>query len=241
MANRELDPFTRRKLLTGAAALGASTTLTSSLKALSPSPAPAASPLLPQPQPPAFLAGLGGCPLTPSDVEGPFYLDLDLLRTDITEGKPGFPVTLIYQVRDAATCQPIQGAVVDVWQNDAGGVYSGFAVKGTPGETYLRGYQVTDAGGLVVFQTIFPGWYQGRTHHVHLKVILNDQTVLTTQTYFPQALNNFIGANLSPYDQKGVSPVTNGTDGFYSPAKQKAWIVDPTGAPAIWAGNILVV
>lgn len=239
MSRSEIDPPSRRQILTGLAALGAGAMTGRPGRALA---APtAASPIPAAPQPPAFMAGLGGCSLTPSDVEGPFYLDLNLLRSDITEGKPGFPVNLIYQVRRESDCQPVQGAVVDVWQNDAGGSYSGFSVKGTLGETYLRGYQVTDAGGLVVFRTIYPGWYAGRTHHIHLKVILSDQTVLTTQTYFPQVLNNFVGANIAPYDQKGVSPTTNQSDGFYSPAKQKAWLIDPSGAPAIFAGNILVV
>ena len=72
-------------------------------------------------------------------------------------------------------------------------------------------------------------------------MILDNETVLTTQTYFPQGLNNFIAQNVAPYDQKGLSPTTNATDGFYAPAKQNAWILDPTGAPAIWVGNLLVV
>ena len=57
---------------------------------------------------------------------------------------------------------------MDIWHADAAGVYSDESVEGTEGLTYLRGYQVTDANGLVIFKTMFPGWYSGRTVHIHV-------------------------------------------------------------------------
>lgn len=36
--------------------------------------------------------------------------------------------------------------------------------------TWLRGVQQTDEDGMVEFDTIVPGWYSGRTAHIHVKV-----------------------------------------------------------------------
>lgn len=134
------------------------------------------------------------CLLQPELTEGPFYLDPDLLRADIAEGKPGLPMQLRLQVV-GADCAPIVGARVDVWHCDAGGAYSGVRNLGgadTTRQTFLRGTQMTDDAGIVAFQTIFPGWYSGRTAHVHYKVFLDDQTVLTSQIFFDETVNRAI-------------------------------------------------
>jgi hypothetical protein len=73
---------------------------------------------------------------------------------------------LAIRVRDAESCEPIRNAVVDIWQSDADGHYSGV----DDNETFLRGAQVTNSSGIVEFLTIYPGWYQGRTVHIHAKV-----------------------------------------------------------------------
>ena len=99
-------------------------------------------------------------------------------------------------MRDAGTCEPIENAIVDIWHCDAVGTYSGFesaSQGGPPGggggpsddETYLRGAQATNGDGVPQFTTVYPGWYQGRTVHIHAKVHLDKQTLLTTQLYFP--------------------------------------------------------
>ena len=117
------------------------------------------------------------CRLTAELTEGPFYFDVDRIRSDITEGRDGTALRLALRVRDANTCEPIPDAVVDIWHCDATGSYS------MEGETYLRGAQVTDREGKAEFRTIYPGWYPGRTVHIHAKVHLDKQTVLTTQLY----------------------------------------------------------
>ena len=117
--------------------------------------------------PAAVAAGLVRCVLAPEQTEGPFYVDGERVRRDIREGRPGQKLLLRTTVVDASTCKPIKGAAVDVWHCDAGGVYSG--VGGNTG-TFLRGIQRTDRNGLASFVTIFPGWYQGRTTHIHVKV-----------------------------------------------------------------------
>lgn len=78
-------------------------------------------------------AASGTCVLSPEMTEGPYYIDENLNRSDITEGKPGVPLQLRLTVQNASTCQPIAGATVDVWHCDASGVYSGYAAAQGPG------------------------------------------------------------------------------------------------------------
>ena len=106
------------------------------------------------------------CVLAPEQTEGPYYVDDQKVRRDITEGKAGVPLDLLLTVVDASTCRPLRGAAVDVWHCDAAGVYSG--VQGNT-RSFLRGIQRTNAKGLALFETIYPGWYPGRTVHVHVR------------------------------------------------------------------------
>jgi protocatechuate 3,4-dioxygenase beta subunit len=121
------------------------------------------------------------CIVRPELTEGPYFVDEQLNRSDIrsepSDGaiKDGLQLSLAFAVTQVgATCTPLAGATVDVWHCDALGVYSGVSdnVLGfdTVGLKFLRGYQVTDASGSVRFQTIVPGWYQGRTVHIHFKI-----------------------------------------------------------------------
>jgi protocatechuate 3,4-dioxygenase beta subunit len=123
------------------------------------------------------------CVLTPEQTEGPFYLPLELIRQDITEGKPGLPLRLRIAVADINACTVVPDAAVDIWHCDAQGYYSGVdanpggnasqsaeAGAGSEAGTFLRGIQLTNADGIAEFQTIYPGWYAGRTVHIHMKV-----------------------------------------------------------------------
>ena len=139
------------------------------------------------------------CLLQPEVTEGPYYLAEDLVRQDITEGRPGLPLTLRLQVV-TADCSPVAGARVDVWHCDADGVYSG--VDGDVG-TFLRGTQATGADGVAEFHSIFPGWYRGRVTHVHYKVFLDERTVLTGQVFFDDGLANAIHADHPAYEDRG--------------------------------------
>ncbi len=137
--------------------------------------------------------GAGSCTLTPEMTEGPFYLDLDQVRSDIAEGRPGVPLRVAIRVQDTS-CQPIKDAAVDIWHCDAEGEYS------ASGDTFCRGTQVTDADGAVEFTTVYPGWYRGRTVHIHAKVHLDNRSVLTTQLYFDDAVTDEVFTN-EPYGQ----------------------------------------
>ncbi|MBR0711026.1 intradiol ring-cleavage dioxygenase [Bradyrhizobium liaoningense] len=154
---------------------------------------------------PAATDSEPACILTPQAEEGPFYSDPKLVRSDIAEGKPGVPLTLRLRVIEAGPCTAIRGARVDIWHCDAKGLYSAFPGQSdahnidATGKTFLRGTQIADEAGWVSFNTIYPGWYDGRTTHIHFKVFLDDRTVLTGQTFLPDALNEFIYTNVPDY------------------------------------------
>lgn len=170
--------------------------------------------------------GAGGqagvdCALTPEQTEGPFYLDDDLLREDITEAKPGVPLRVVVHVVALPDCTPLAEHAVDLWHADHLGQYSGFSGQGhqgnvdLTGETFLRGTQLTDAGGEASFTTIYPGWYPGRAVHIHFKVHLPGNLEVTSQLYFPDATNEAVHQQ-APYDQLGSPNTSNAQDGILS-------------------------
>jgi protocatechuate 3,4-dioxygenase beta subunit len=160
----------------------------------------------------ALFDDSSACTLTAEQTEGPYYFDADRIRTDITEDRDGVPLRLAIRVRDAASCDALRDAVVDIWHCDAGGIYSGF--EAGEGERFLRGAQVTNRDGIAEFRTIYPGWYQGRTAHIHAKVHLDRQTVLTTQLYVDEAISDRVYAN-APYTGRGERDQTNDSDGIF--------------------------
>ncbi len=152
------------------------------------------------------------CVLMPELTEGPYYLDLDLVRSDITEGRPGLPLDLRVNVVDAGSCEPIEGAAVDLWHCDAEGAYSG--VQGAEGETFCRGVQVTGADGAAEFRTVFPGWYTGRAVHIHVKVAADGDATHTGQLFFdPETLSAVYAAE--PYAARGEPDQPNESDAIY--------------------------
>lgn len=160
------------------------------------------------------------CVVTPEQTAGPFYFDADKIRRDIREDREGMTLRLALRVRDAGSCEPLQDAVIDIWHADARGAYSGFdnGAGGAPTDTrYLRGAQVTNAEGIVEFTTIYPGWYPGRAAHIHVKVHIEANTVLTTQLYFGDALSGRVYAT-RPYSARGTRHQRNESDTFFDPA-----------------------
>jgi protocatechuate 3,4-dioxygenase beta subunit len=163
--------------------------------------------------PAAVASGEVSCILSPEQTEGPYYIDGEKVRRDITEGKAGVALTLRTTVVDASTCKAIKGAAVDVWHCDALGVYSGFG-SGARSRTFLRGIQRTDGKGLAVFETLYPGWYQGRTVHVHVKVHLGGTVVHTGQLYFPEGVTDAV-YNRSPYRSRPDRTTRNADDSVF--------------------------
>jgi protocatechuate 3,4-dioxygenase beta subunit len=184
----------------------------------------------PSPANAALFGNASTCTLSPEQTEGPYYFDVDSIRGDIREDRPGMPLRLVMRVQDSAACTPIANAVVDIWHCDAGGVYSGFesASQGGPGggartddETYLRGAQVTNADGIVEFTTIYPGWYRGRTVHIHTKVHLDSSTLLTSQLYFDEQVTAAV-YQTAPYASRSGRDTFNDGDGIFSGAGERA-------------------
>ena len=168
------------------------------------------------------------CAVMPATTEGPYYTDPGLIRGEITEDKTGIPLRMQLQVV-TADCRPIANARVDIWHCDAQGNYSGYSGQGsdattdTSNETFLRGIQFTDANGIVSFETIYPGWYRGRTTHIHYKVFLDEKTVLTSQIFFPDALSEYLYLNAPDYVRSSERDTVNRIDGIASTAGEGAY------------------
>ena len=160
--------------------------------------------------PAGVASGAVRCVLTPEQTEGPFYIENEKVRRNITDGRRGTPLTLRATVVDASTCKPIKGAAVDIWHCDAGGVYSGFG-QGASSRTFLRGMQRTNASGLALLKTIYPGWYQGRTVHIHVKVHVGGNVVHTGQLYFPDSLTDKVFRK-APYKSRPGRTTRNSND-----------------------------
>ncbi|OXM70719.1 MULTISPECIES: intradiol ring-cleavage dioxygenase [Amycolatopsis] len=169
------------------------------------------------------------CVLAPEAIEGPYYIDRKLIRSDIREDRQGVPVELNLRVVDAKSCAPLPGAVVDIWHCDALGYYSGHLdldpnvapmpdphIDPTDPSTFLRGTQISRADGEVTFRTIYPGYYFGRAIHMHVLVHVGDKRVHTGQLYLPEELNARVVATM-PYSDRPGAPerVTNETDFLY--------------------------
>ena len=205
----------------------------------------------------ALLDQANTCVTAKEETQGPYWFDVDSIRSDLREDRPGTPLVLAVRAHDLSRCgngaapTPIPNSVVEIWHCDAGGVYSGFesASQGGPGGgpgggrggggsggtsdgsysvgdseaspsddgTYLRGAQVADRNGVVQFTTIYPGWYRGRTVHIHLKLHVDRKTVVTTQLYFDEAVNDAVFAT-SPYDEHTGRETRNEDDSIYDPS-----------------------
>lgn len=172
---------------------------------------------------------LPSCVVRPSLTEGPYFVDDQLNRSDIrTEPsdnsvRPGIPLALTFNVSKIANseCTPLEGAQVDVWHCDVEGEYSGVSDRGftTTGQKWLRGFQLTDANGVAAFTTIYPGWYSGRTTHIHFKIrtpgLDNATYEFTSQLFFDEALTKQV-YGVAPYASKGQKDTPNSTDGIFS-------------------------
>ena len=175
--------------------------------------------------PGAAGAQAAACVVRPQQTEGPFYVDEGLERSDIRsdpqsgEVRPGAPLALAFAVSAlrGSACAPLAGAVVDVWHCDALGAYSDVG-GATAGQKFLRGYQVTDATGLVRFTTIYPGAYPGRAVHIHFKIRTGASAPrgheFTSQVYFDDALTDEVHA-LEPYARRGQPRLRNERDGLF--------------------------
>lgn len=176
----------------------------------------------------AMFENAAACSVTPEQTEGPFYIDVDQIRGDIREDREGVRLKVAARVVDADGCTPIKDAVFDVWHADAAGQYSGFdggpsaarRVGGggsapTSQTRYLRGAQITNADGIAEITTVYPGWYPGRTAHIHAKVYISNTEVLTTQLYFDEAVSDAV-YGMAPYRSRGRRDRSNADDAIFN-------------------------
>ena len=171
------------------------------------------------------MKSLPGCLAKPEQTEGPYYLDTRLNRSDIrsdpSDGSivDGIPLELEFHVSRLTPqgCSPLSGAEVEVWHCNALGIYSGVHDPhfDTSGKKFLRGYQRTDDAGTARFKTIYPGWYPGRTVHMHFKIRTNASTgrrsEFTSQLYFDDAVTDKVCAQ-NPYTRNGKRAMRNRDD-----------------------------
>ena len=175
------------------------------------------------------------CVAKPELTVGPYFVDTRLDRADVRgepggAAKPGEPLVLTFNVKQIANgqCTPLPNAMVDIWQCDAMGLYSGVNDRmvgfNTENQKFLRGYQVTDADGVARFTTIYPGWYPGRAVHIHFKIrtpadaALKDQQAyeFTSQLFFDDSLSDQVHKGAA-YASKGqrTARERNQNDGIY--------------------------
>lgn len=178
--------------------------------------------------PPKTTTTTPSCMVRPQQTEGPYFVDEKLNRADIRSDpsdnsvKQGIPLRLVFHVSkvDGRSCKPLTGATVDIWHCDALGIYSDVTDPSfsTIGKKFLRGYQVTDTNGTVEFVTIYPGWYQGRTVHIHFKIRTNSAAErgyeFISQLYFDDSLTDQIHAQ-PPYAVKRQRTLKNDRDGIF--------------------------
>jgi protocatechuate 3,4-dioxygenase beta subunit len=172
-------------------------------------------------------AGAASCLLTPEVTQGPYWIKTSPTRGDIRETRRGLRLDLVLTVLNARTCTPIAGADVEVWHADATGVYSGFetASSGGPGRNsgptdakrYLRGHQKSAADGTARFTTVFPGWYRGRTPHIHLKVHVGGRVVHTGQAFFDERTQAAV-YEIAPYKSHGQPDTSHAADNIFKQA-----------------------
>ena len=154
------------------------------------------------------------CLLTPEATEGPYWVDYAVSRRNVTEGKAGTPLVIRFTVLNARTCNIIRNADVEIWHCDALGDYS--AVNGAT-TRFLRGHQRSNAKGIAEFLTVFPGWYRGRTPHIHMKVSVGGNEVHTGQIFFNEALTRTVYKH-APYASRGVYDTPHSQDMIYRQA-----------------------
>ncbi|KAL2193337.1 Intradiol ring-cleavage dioxygenase [Corynascus similis CBS 632.67] len=181
--------------------------------------------------PKEVFSGNNACVLNPETTEGPFYVLGQDIRTDLVETQQGVPLYLDFQLIDVETCEPIEGAFIEMWNANSTGVYSGaLAVVNGIGmsdvanleRNFLRGAQQTDEDGAVQFRTLFPGHYEGRAPHIHVvshfnataranNTIWDSRVTHAGQVFFDQDVVDAV-KQLPPYSTNTQNLMRNADD-----------------------------
>ena len=175
--------------------------------------------------------GSGSCTVSPSETAGPFptITPSSLVRSDIKDDRTGVAFTIKITIKNTnGSCAALAGAIVDIWHCDKDGYYSEYGGTGMQSVNYtavhfLRGRQTTDSNGLVTFTSIFPGWYSGRSTHIHVHIYnASGTSLLVTQIAFPEGSSSAVatvnGSGGTAYGYtKGMTGYTyNASDNVFS-------------------------
>jgi protocatechuate 3,4-dioxygenase beta subunit len=130
----------------------------------------------------------------------------------VEPGVSGTRLTLTGRVL-GINCQPVPGAVVDLWHANAAGVYDNEGFQ-------LRGRLQVDQAGRYRFETIMPKGYptganSTRTAHFHVKVAAHGRRVLTTELYFPDYPENKKDSSFNPARLIKMKDATHGQTGTF--------------------------
>ena len=224
MSDPELKKLHRRHLLAALGAGVSAAAVAACGSTTSPTAASTTASTTTTTTPPTGTAN-ATCVVSPTETRGPYPDTVGMInnasffRRDITEGKPGIPLTLTLTVVNVnSACAAVSGLQVEIWQCDATGNYSEYSQPGFngTGQTFLRGVQTTDANGQVTFSTIYPGWYQGRATHIHVDVYRSGAIVKSTQIAFPETVSSAVYSS-GVYAAHGQNTqTTNANDNVFS-------------------------
>ncbi|MBY3142100.1 dioxygenase family protein [Rhizobium laguerreae] len=163
------------------------------------------------------------CVVTVAQTLGPCHVNNVPARQDVSEGKAGLPLRLAVRIVHAADCRPVENADIEIWHTDHRGIYSGreAAEMCTFGDAEaisglaFRGRQLTDAKGQASFLTAYPGWYKGRTPHVHCRILVEGKELLISQIYFDDVLSDIIYGGHPDYLGRPARDTRNDEDGLF--------------------------
>jgi protocatechuate 3,4-dioxygenase beta subunit len=181
------------------------------------------------------------CILAPAETFGPFPStpsgESYYWRNNLIDGQAGVVLNLTIKIFGTGNCGIMQNQRVDIWHCNANGFYSHYAASGmnnghsgqnNPGAgnaslIYGRGSQVTDANGVAGFTTVFPGWYPGRTMHIHYAVYSGGTAgsnsgwvqQQVSQFTFPITAKNTLLTTNSPYSTYGADPLHPDSDNVF--------------------------
>ncbi len=170
-----------------------------------------------------FTAAGTACTLICQTTIGPCHTTSPL-RADVSDGLDGIPMRFSLRVLDEA-CQPLSNVIVEIWHTNHFGIYSGNintmcnSAAADRAAMYFRGYQRTDASGIVNFNTCFPGWYSSRAVHIHVRVQTGEYAAsdsaaaqVITQIVFSDELIREIFSQVSLYAAHGQPDTLLATD-----------------------------
>ncbi|KAF8608009.1 aromatic compound dioxygenase [Ceratobasidium sp. AG-I] len=182
------------------------------------------------------------CVTAPEVTEGPYYINNEYYRTDLRETQKGVNLVLDIGIMDTRTCTPLPAALVELWHCNASRFR--FTTSGSLSDkfTWLRGGSETNANGVVELTTIYPGFYTGRTIHIHTMVHTSwtksaNGTIVShsgslrhivtnpkfpKQLFFQETLNDQVVA-LSPYTSTTQRRTLNSGDGIYAQQNSKGF------------------